>query len=826
MKIKHSKKRVGYEIFLAVLCGCFVLFACLVDFMDIPFLALLKIRVSDAEAMHMNLFTIQATISVTGAAIISLLTGVTSKEFYGLSVSKFITRIYPVFLKHHAVIIFTFAITFADYFAVSLRLFDVSLAIFACSVLALIYLVRDTFVVFMGDNEIKNRIAESIKESDLTGYAQALFLQSKQYAQTGLFIELKDNLALVETVLEQEEQWLKISSDNTHIELIESFLVDIFKIIVKRQQQDENTYYLRYLLNLYNNSNNNKVYLNLWWISPNMFFQSIKFITYDFYRENYLFISFFESLITNEKYDLALVQESADVFNNSLVYYSNQIYKSLFKSEPQSVLMANKDSIIIDLYEDISRLKNYQHGANKLISSEYEWLLIQLNICYMFKGLIDSGESGKVWNKLFSDYQLLNRATETELSLICITIYLFYLAEYESLAKDKPAQETSKELLREYNHIILDYFYSCNLLEIVKKYKSVIFDLMNRWEWYIDGEAKFVISEHSTTDFLVFISLNTCCNDDIEEIIESLSNGSMFSLYNRYFSKETSFEELYLPFQRLFLGNEEFSSQKETLFEILSRKYRQEIIDKGKNETISNQEIEDYKSLLLDFCEEAKEEYKELFRFVDANGGNLSNKQTIKFASINSIKPMNQEYSNRVLKDGIKQQIIRVYLHLIDGGLLKKSVDGKNGSIQQAIVDSVNSSGINPSTVFGSRFVFWLEENRTLLKDYIEEQKIKQISVSGLPQEYFFVDVSLTNVSICDFKVKVRDLTSEEIMDRCEVNDRGELLYNVTNNLILPFTKEDLFNHIRRTMKIVEIYMDVVSDKTGDKGGLHIIVDE
>lgn len=24
MKIKHSKKRVGYEIFLAVLCGCFV----------------------------------------------------------------------------------------------------------------------------------------------------------------------------------------------------------------------------------------------------------------------------------------------------------------------------------------------------------------------------------------------------------------------------------------------------------------------------------------------------------------------------------------------------------------------------------------------------------------------------------------------------------------------------------------------------------------------------------------------------------------------------------------------------------------------------------
>lgn len=825
MKIKHSKKRVGYEIFLAVLCGCFVLFACLVDFMDIPFLALLKIRVSDAEAMHMNLFTIQATISVTGAAIISLLTGVTSKEFYGLSVSKFITRIYPVFLKHHAVIIFTFAITFADYFAVSLRLFDVALAIFACSVLALIYLVRDTFVVFMGDNEIKNRIAESIKESDLTGYAQALFLQSKQYAQTGLFIELKDNLALVETVLEQEEQWLKISSDNTHIELIESFLVDIFKIIVKRQQQDENTYYLRYLLNLYNNSNNNKVYLNLWWISPNMFFQSIKFITYDFYRENYLFISFFESLIINEKYDLALVQESADVFNNSLVYYSNQIYKSLFKSEPQSVLMANKDSIIIDLYEDISRLKNYQHGANKLISSEYEWLLIQLNICYMFKGLIDSGESGKVWNKLFSDYQLLNRATETELSLICITIYLFYLAEYESLAKDKPAQETSKELLREYNHIILDYFYSCNLLEIVKKYKSVIFDLMNRWEWYIDGEAKFVISEHSTTDFLVFISLNTCCNDDIEEIIESLSNGSIFGLFSRYFSKEASFDRIYLPFHRLFFGNEEFSSQKEKLFEVLSKKYRQEILDRGKNETISDQEIVDYKKILLSYCKEAAEEYQDLFHSGEKGTKNSENIQTIKLASFIANTPLSQEYSNRIIKKGIKQQLLLIYLYLIRDKLLQQNINGTNKNVQPKIISSVKGSCINPNTVFGSRFVFWLEENKSLLKDFLDNRMIKQVSTSGIPNEYYFVDTSLTNVSVCDFKIQIRDITPEEITDSCKVGENGELLYNVTNDLSIPFSKPDLFEHIRRTMKFVSIYVDVANNTDMDKIGLHITID-
>ena len=406
MRIKHSNKRIVFETALTILCGCFVVFACLVDFIDIPFLAMLKIRVSDVEAMHMNLFTIQATISVTGAAIISLLTVVTSKEFYGISVSKFITRIYPVFLKHHAVIIFTFAITFVDYFAVSLRLFDVSLAIFACSVLALIYLVRDTFIVFMGDNEIKNRIAESIKESNMTGYAQALFLQSKQYAQAGLFIELKDNLTLVETVLEQEEQRFRISSDNTHIELIESFLVDIFKIIVNRQQPDENTYYLRYVLNLYKKANENNVYFNLWWISPNLFFQSIRFITYDEYQANHhIFLNYYQSLLINEKYDLELNQDKEKILNNSLIYYSGTIYKTLFASDKQSLLALYKNIVTLNLYKDISRLQYYNYNNNeKTIKSEYEKLLVQMDLAYFIKCIVDKGDSGNIWEKLFSDF--------------------------------------------------------------------------------------------------------------------------------------------------------------------------------------------------------------------------------------------------------------------------------------------------------------------------------------------------------------------------------------------------------------------------------------
>lgn len=140
---------------LSVICLVILVFSVLFDCLNITIIEFLIIRIDDVDAMYMNLFTIQATISVTGAAIISLLTGVTSKEYYGISVSKFITRINPFIFKHNIVILFTFVITVLDYFFVALKFFNISIAIFICSVVALIYLVRDTFVIFLGDDEIK-----------------------------------------------------------------------------------------------------------------------------------------------------------------------------------------------------------------------------------------------------------------------------------------------------------------------------------------------------------------------------------------------------------------------------------------------------------------------------------------------------------------------------------------------------------------------------------------------------------------------------------------------------------------------------------------------
>ena len=134
---------------------------------------------------------------------------------------------------------------------------------------------------------------------------------------------------------------------------------------------------------------------------------------------------------------------------------------------------------------------------------------------------------------------------------------------------------------------------------------------MNRWERFEEDKAKFIISEHSTTDYLIFMALHICWNDDdIEEIVELLSDGSMFSLYSRYFSKESSFEDLYKPFHSIFFNNNDFEDRKTRLLGILNKKYRKEILSSVESKKVSDQDIEEYKTQLLGYCTEAKNEFR------------------------------------------------------------------------------------------------------------------------------------------------------------------------------------------------------------------------
>jgi hypothetical protein len=223
------------------------------------------------------------------------------------------------------------------------------------------------------------------------------------------------------------------------------------------------------------------------------------------------------------------------------------------------------------------------------VESDYDWLLLQLDLCNLLKELIDDGYSGKVWNKLFSGYESAKNGQSSRFVRFCVANYLYYLAVNEPLAKGKPAQMRSTELLREYSGHILSEFGHIDLLEFLVENKQHILSVSSNWEWIPDERAKAVINQFATQNFIVFLSLNTCWDDEVvRKIIELMFDKSMYCVYDRYFRDESTFEKIYSGFNSLFYGEQRsVDDVKARLYSIISKGYRNEMISEGIRKTIT-----------------------------------------------------------------------------------------------------------------------------------------------------------------------------------------------------------------------------------------------
>jgi hypothetical protein len=385
----------------------------------------------------------------------------------------------------------------------------------------------------------------------------------------------------------------------------------------------------------------------------------------------------------------------------------------------------------------------------------------------------------------------------------------------------------STELLREYSGHILSEFGHIDLLEFLVENKQHILSVSSNWEWIPDERAKAVINQFATQNFIVFLSLNTCWDDEVvRKIIELMFDKSMYCVYDRYFRDESTFEKIYSGFNSLFYGEQRsVDDVKARLYSIISKGYRNEMISEGIRKTITPHQVEDYKRWLLDVCNEAVQEYRELFSEEEGNDETQSDYKTIKLYAINTIAPLSDDHSNQYIRDAIHRNMLSAYLQIIKDNLLTDHIRKADRKVQQTIIESISSASINPAIMIGGNDIFWMEKDKNQLRDYLERHGITTIRDLYCRDEYFFIDPSQTRVDFCRFNVVIRDLTFSEIMNSCEMDEEGKILYNVTNDIYLPFEKEEIVDHMHRTRKMIEIYADLLNNTGEITAGLHFVVE-
>ena len=173
----------------------------------------------------------------------------------------------------------------------------------------------------------------------------------------------------------------------------------------------------------------------------------------------------------------------------------------------------------------------------------------------------------------------------------------------------------------------------------------------------------------------------------------------------------------------------------------------------------------------------------------------------------------------------IHTSIINTYIYAISSALdiIRKKYN--DGDLQETLINTLKDLGITGDTFISNRSAFGNEKDKHLLSDFTKN--MTYIKYADGYNNFYVVDNSLVHCLISDLEVEFVDLNQSEIEQMCKQTDDGKLSFNVTNDIYIPFEKDELNKHINRIKKKIVLYANVKfhleSEKVG--AGIQIVFD-
>lgn len=818
MSIKN--KNIIFEIVTLVCCLGFIVCSLLVDLSVIVLPDFLVLKVNDIEGLFLTLFTVQASVSTVSIAIVSLITGLINENVVGISVSRFITHLKPKLFKHNMLITACLLVTFFNYICVSFTLFNLCIALFTISIFIIILLVRDTCVVFLGKNDIryqiKNFVVNNYNEDILVGIHNELL----SAIETGNTLVINSNLDVIKAIFKKEVEISNYTTTET-IEQLSKIICDSFAKITFDHNSQKSNKFLKFICDIYSIANENEekiLHLTIWDDMDASFFRAMRDLKFEQLKEDSVYIKFHTELCKNMK-----DRDDEYIKHSKLKYYTSWMY-SLFIID--SEFQENEKKRIKKNLYDMLRLSLSYRKFSK--TNEAIDRLLVYEICNLHKSMIDNGDVDGLTN-LFFEHIDYNKTNQSHNLIYMITmIYLYYLAKRDKLVEGNKLQLYANKIL-DVNYNVNSCFYlDIDILKLVREELPFIKSILSNWEYMPESGARYIIIDSVIEDFFVFVSLGKFWDNDlINNVVDILAPQSMFSLYNRYFAMDNGkrVKKLYAEFESL-INNEKdegFIDQKISILnDIFNKRYTEETINEGKNRKITDEKKEWFTKQVIDNLNNIYIEKLKPFEFnTDDSDTPIStlNKEII-YSEIISYYFFEEKTFNEYIKERIFDEFITTFLQTIFDNIEYKKLFYKNKEKQKTLIDLAEKNKVNATIAIGNRDEFRGEEDSGLLNKYTKN--MKRIKYPGGYNYYFLLDNTLIEFSIEDIKVKYENPIWENYKHKCKEVDSLNVLYNVTNDIYIPFSKNELEVYINNTEQLVTVYANIKFRLKGKKVGVGI----
>ncbi|KJU71145.1 hypothetical protein [Clostridium baratii] len=773
------------------------------------------------DDLKLSVFSAQVSISTLGIALVAILGGLFKEEIYGVNVLRYLTNDKPLIFKHKINIIVQLALIFISYICVSFDNYNMLISIFSISIMITIIMVIDIFNVFKGNeylrNEIYNYILRIFNKNKLhkNNLHQSTIVGLKN--DTLINIEnnntsmLKENLDLfnkiLETITNYNEEDKKIILD-----LFEDSLSDIFNKIFEEKNPNKVIIALKTISKLYNTCNNsnrlkgeNKTYIDIYERVYYRIFSAIATVLIEDREDQYIIINLQYDLYNNMNFK-EMSGNMVPQNNTYLSLYSGRIYYEIKRKGFENYNIEAINNLKKKLFTTLqSYIQYYKFDEFKI--EKINQIYIQL---YEYtKILIDNNEKDLLNNVFFKNIDNIYNSHDTkhiEYVFIMI-IYIYYLTEFEGLVDKKFRYDIVK--LVKHNKDYIYNFLMCNdNFKFNKRNIENIKMILSRWEKMPEEEAKCMIMDNVIEKFILLYILEKNWNSEslINELIP-LVEGNEFSISSDLDNRKDILQ-LYIRFNILFFKKEISKEEAEDKINMLKYAinilYKEAELKKSKKEIKTEEEYNIIKNNIRDKTLENLN--KKLERF-----NNKINAKTfyenIQLLNLETITDFLDDDGIDKIIDINESSIIRYIVFIINEKLEKDDIFKSDKNLLVRFFELYDKIGFKTDTLIGYRDYFYGINDIDKFKEF-EQNKIK-LKSSYSKDCIITIDSSKFYFNINNILVEIKNMDIDEVCKELNLNENGEYLYNITNDIYIPFTKDELKIYLDNKKRNITIKADI-----------------
>ena len=786
--------------------------------------------------LQLSVFSAQVTISTLGIALVAILGGLFKEEIYGVNVLKYLTNDKPLIFKHKISIILQLALIVLSYIETSLGKYNFLVAIFNVSIIITIIMVIDIFYIFKGngylENEIYNYIISIFSKGKLQKNKLEQEIINRLKNETLIDIEhnrmlkLKNDLQLFKDILKKITYYNK-DDKKVILEIYEDSISEVLNKIFEEKSSPKTMMAIECmddlygLCNKYNKETDNKTYLDIYEKVYYKIFNAIASVLMDDRDDNYKIISCQYNLYQNmyfEKIDGSLLLKNNIYLKNFSAKIYCEIKRKGFDNYNPSILLDFQKSLFNKLRDYIEFYNFCEHKQEK-----EDQVILQL--CEYIKVLIYNNENQILKDTLFDDFEDM-RYLDSEYKFIII-IYMYYLIEFENIIEEKLKGEIRDLINSNISPISNFLMYSFNFRfdkNNIKKIKAIL----SRWEEPPKyRQAKCLVMDNVVEKFILFYILER--NNNVTNLVNELSlliENDEFYIYSIYndLNNKNNIEHQYINFKNLLYGNEVSNDEAIDKINLLRYAvtilYKDNEIKRSENEIITDDQVNIFKEHLKS---EILKDYKKITESLNKkNRGQLINESmdiTIKNITTGYLEKNKNDDIIKFTNSFIIRHIIKSIYEKIEKDRLKYN----DKKILIRFFELCEITGIKTDTLIGYRDYFYGIEGIEKFKKFeINKNKIQDNNCNNC---IITIDSSKFYFNITNISLDIKNKNIDEVCNELERNDKNQYFYNITNDIYIPFTKDELKTYLDNKIRDIFIKVDMEYSFEQEKIGAGIFLE-